>query len=207
MNSNITSPTTESPDRAALLDERQTAQALAASELRYRRLFESAKDGILILDAETGMVVDVNPFLVSLLGFSHEEFLGKAIWQLGVFKDLLANEEKFAELREKEYVRYESLPLETRDGRRIEVEFVSNVYLVNGAKVIQCNVRDITERKRAETHLKLLEPCLARLNDMVVITEAAPLSEPGPRIIFVNDAFLQCTGYMREEVIGRSPRI
>ncbi|MEP6672177.1 MAG: PAS domain S-box protein [Chthoniobacter sp.] len=207
MNSNITNPTTETPNSAAPLDERQVAQALAASELRYRRLFESAKDGILILDAETGMVVDVNPFLVSLLGFSHEEFLGKAIWQLGVFKDVVANEEKFAELKEKEYVRYESLPLEARDGRRIEVEFVSNVYLVSGAKVIQCNVRDITERKRAETHLKLLETCLARLNDMVVITEAAPLSEPGPRMVFVNDAFLRCTGYTRGEVIGQSPRI
>jgi PAS domain S-box-containing protein len=130
--------------------ERRTEKALSASELRYRRLFETAKDGILILDAETGMVVDVNPFLVTTLGFSHEQFMGKAIWELGFFKDVWANSEKFAELRDKEYVRYENLPLETVDGQKIEAEFVSNVYLVNGRKVIQCNVRDVTARRKAE---------------------------------------------------------
>jgi PAS domain S-box-containing protein len=130
--------------------------ALGASELRYRRLFETAKDGILILDADTGRVVDVNPFLITILGFSHEQFLGKAIWELGFFKDVWANAEKFAELREKEYVRYEHLPLETSDGRKIEVEFVSNVYLVNGSKVIQCNVRDVTARRQAEESVRQL---------------------------------------------------
>ena len=60
-----------------LLRSRRSAKAVGASELRYRRLFESAKDGILILDAETGMIVDVNPFLIELLGFPREAFLGK----------------------------------------------------------------------------------------------------------------------------------
>jgi PAS domain S-box-containing protein len=134
-------------------ERRRTETAFAASELRYRRLFETAKDGILILDAETGMVVDVNPFLITTLGFSHEEFLSKAIWELGFFKDIWANAEKFAELKDKEYVRYEHLPLETSTGQRIEVEFVSNVYLVEGKKVIQCNVRDVTARREAEESL------------------------------------------------------
>ena len=142
--------------RRDVTNERQTEKALNASELRYRRLFESAKDGILILDAETGMVVDVNPFLIKILGFSHEQFLGKAIWELGFFKDIWANAEMFAELKEKEYVRYEHLPLETSGGKRIEVEFVSNVYLVNGSKVIQCNVRDVTARREAEETVREL---------------------------------------------------
>lgn len=136
-----------------ITERRRTETAFAASELRYRRLFETAKDGILILDAETGMVVDVNPFLITTLGFSHEEFLSKAIWELGFFKDIWANAEKFAELKDKEYVRYEHLPLETSTGQRIEVEFVSNVYLVEGKKVIQCNVRDVTARREAEESL------------------------------------------------------
>lgn len=135
-------------------------QALRASELRYRRLFETARDGILILDAVTGMVVDVNPFLIELLGFSEEEFLGKAVWDLGFFKDVVANEAKFAELREKEYVRYEHLPLETKNGRKIGAEFVSNVYLVEGEKVIQCNIRDVTERRRAEEAVQQLNATL-----------------------------------------------
>lgn len=135
---------------ADIPEKRRTEKALSASELRYRRLFETAKDGILILDAETGMVVDVNPFLIGLLGFSHEQFLGKAIWELGFFKDIVANEDKFSELREKEYLRYENMPLETINGDRIEVEFISNVYLVSGSKVIQCLVRDVTARRKAE---------------------------------------------------------
>jgi len=128
-------------------------QGMRASELSYRRLFETAKDGILILDAETGMIVDVNPFLVELLGYSHAVFLGKKVWELGFLNDLFTNQVKFAELQEKEYVRYENLPLETAHGRRIEVEFVSNVYLVNHQKVIQCSIRDISERKQMEQSL------------------------------------------------------
>ena len=129
-------------------------KALRASELRYRRLFESAKDGILILDALTGMIVDVNPFLANLLGYTHAEFLGKKIWELGFFKNLAANEGKFEELQARAYSRYDNLPLETADGRKIEVEFVSNVYLSDGLKVIQCNIRDITERTRAAEALR-----------------------------------------------------
>ena len=134
----------------------QAADKLSASELRYRRLFETAKDGILILDAENGMVADVNPFLITLLGFSREQFLGKTIWELGFFKDVVANERQFEELREKGYLRYDNLPLETSDGRRIEVEFVSNVYLVSGDKVIQCNVRDVSARRKAEEKVRQL---------------------------------------------------
>jgi PAS domain S-box-containing protein len=139
-----------------ITEDRENEKALSDSELRYRRLFESAQDGILILDASTGRVVDVNPFLINLLGFSHDEFLSKAIWELGSFKDVVANEENFAELRAKEYLRYDNLPLEARGGRRIEVEFVSNVYLVSGNKVIQCNVRDVTARRAAEESVRQL---------------------------------------------------
>jgi len=127
---------------------------LAVSELRYRRLFETAKDGILILDAETGMVVDVNPFLVELVGYTHQQFLNKAIWELGFMKDAIASQKKFHELQRQEYVRYENLPLETADGRRKDVEFVSNVYRVGNKRVIQCNIRDITERRQAAAALK-----------------------------------------------------
>ena len=128
-------------------------ETLVASELRYRRLFETAKDGILILDAVSGMVVDVNPFLIELLGFPREAFLGKAIWDLGFFRDIIANRENFEELQRNEYIRYEDKPLKTADGRQVDVEFVSNAYLVNGGKVIQCNIRDITERKMAEAKI------------------------------------------------------
>ena len=135
------------------IDLTKLNESLTISETRYRRLFESAKDGILILDAETGKIMDVNPFLIGLLGYSQEQFIEKAIWEIGFLKDIVANQDKFAELQQKEFVRYENLPLETADGRKINVEFISNVYLIAHRKVIQCIIRDMTERKQMEEAL------------------------------------------------------
>jgi PAS domain S-box-containing protein len=131
-----------------IADRKRFEEQLRASELRYRRLFEAARDGVLILDAKTGQVVDVNPFMLELLSYSREEFLGKKVWELGFFKDLVANEANFEELRAKDYIHYDNMALETSDGRRIETEFFSHVYLVNDEKVIQCHIRDITEYKK-----------------------------------------------------------
>jgi PAS domain S-box-containing protein len=139
--------------------------ALTNSEIRYRRLFETAQDGILILDAETEQITDVNPFLIDLLGYPKEEFLGRKIWEIGAFRDEEASRAAFSELQKKGYVRYDDLPLQTRDGRLIEVEFISNSYLVEHHRVIQCNIRDITDRKRAEETLKEYAVNLKRSNE------------------------------------------
>ena len=137
-----------------LTARKRAEAALTDSEVQYRRLFEAAKDGILILDAETGMMLDVNPFLVEMLGYSREQLLGKRIWELGFLKDVVASQDNFASLQQQEYIRYEDLPLETADGQRRDVEFISNVYRVDHRKIIQCNIRDITDRKRAQKALR-----------------------------------------------------
>ena len=126
---------------------------LRRSERRYRRLFEAAKDGILILDPDTRKIIDCNPFIQELLDYERAELLGKELWEIGLLKDENANREAFAELQAKSYIRYEDLPLETRSGQRREVEFVSNLYYDNENKVIQCNVRDISARKATERAL------------------------------------------------------
>ncbi len=130
------------------LNRSRAEQSLENSELRYRRVFETAQDGILILDAKTGAITDVNPYLIAMLGYSREEFIEKKLWQVGAFKDIEASKDAFEALRRNEYIRYENLPLKAKGGRLIQVEFVSNVYLVGDDKVIQCNIRDITEHRR-----------------------------------------------------------
>jgi PAS domain S-box-containing protein len=129
--------------------EARTEQAMRASEFSYQRLFEAAKDGILILDVDTGRINDVNPFLFNLLGLSRNEMVGKTVGELGPFKDIESNPAMLKRLQEKGYLRYADLPLETKDGRHIDVEFVSNVFQAGDRDLIQCNIRDITDRKRA----------------------------------------------------------
>ncbi len=153
--------------------------SLEVSELRYRRLFETAQDGILILDARTGAITDVNPFLIDMLGYSRDEFMDKKLWEVGAFKDIQASKDTFAALQNEKYIRYEDLPLKAKDSHLVQVEFVSNVYPMDGEKVIQCNIRDITERKKAEDEIKSLAKFpdenpfpILRLNDKGVILRA-----------------------------------
>jgi PAS domain S-box-containing protein len=146
-----------------ITDRRRSEAAMAHSEVRYRRLFQMAKDGILILDADTGKVIDANPFMTALLGYTHDEFLGKELWEIGLFGDINESRAAYRELQEKGYVRYEHLPLENRSGQKVEVEFVSNVYTEDQDQVVQCNVRDITERSHLQ---RLTQEQAAALADL-----------------------------------------
>lgn len=134
------------------------------SEMRYRRLFESAKAGIAILDYNTGRIVDVNPFLIGLLGYTYGEFLGKELWEIGLFGDSEDSKNALRELHIKEYLQVEDMPLKTKYGSHINVEIISNVYKIDKTKVIQCNVRDITIRRAAEEKLKETAIQLRELN-------------------------------------------
>jgi diguanylate cyclase (GGDEF)-like protein/PAS domain S-box-containing protein len=136
--------------------DKVTELSLKDSELRYRRLFEAAQDGILILDAATGAITDVNPFLVTMLGYSRKEFIAKKLWEVDAFKDVEASQAAFEALQANGYILYEDLPLKAKDGHVIPVEFISNVYLVGEEKVIQCNIRDITKRKQAQEAIERL---------------------------------------------------
>ncbi len=151
------------PPETLASERRRVEQALKASEVRYRRLFESAKDGILILDAETGTITDSNPFLEQMLEYTHAELLGKQLWEIGPFSDTAASQISFQELQSNEYIRYDDLPLETKAGQIRQVEFISNLYLVDTVRVIQCNVRDITARKLAEARAQQANDALLAL--------------------------------------------
>ena len=128
-------------------------KAIQEQNLRYRLLFETAFDGILILDFETGKIEDVNPYLIQMLGYSKEEIIGMELWEIGAMVDKNASIRAFATLKKDGYIKYSDLPLRTKAGEIISVEFVSNAYGVNGDRVIQCNIRDITSRKITESKL------------------------------------------------------
>lgn len=143
-------------DMAWIKQDGDALKALRLSELRYRRLFETARDGILLLNADTAQIEDVNPYLIEMLGYTHEEFMGKKLWEVGAFCDVLESQNKFSELQTMGYARYDDLPLRTKDGRKVSVEFVSNLYDCEGTTVIQCNIRDITARRQAEERINEL---------------------------------------------------
>jgi len=189
-----------------ITERKKAEKSLLASELRYHRLFEAACDGILILDEDFGRIVDVNPFIENMLGYSRNELLDKHLWEIGFFKDVAASKEAFLELQDKGYIRYGNLPLKTKDGRQIAVEFVSNVYMVDHKKVIQCNIRDITERAMVEEALHTSETRFRELfNNMssgVAVYEAI---EEGKDFVFrdFNSASEKIEKVSKENVIGK----
>jgi PAS domain S-box-containing protein len=186
---------------AEIAERKEAEERLRVSELRYRRLFETARDGILIVDPDTRRITDANPAMTELLGVTLDELLGKELWEIGLFESLEASLESFRELREKHVVNCEHLPLSTKDGQRRVVEYVSNLYRTNGHQVIQCNVRDITERKRAEE-------ISSHLAAIVETSDDAILSKSLDGIILSwNKGAERIFGYKASEVIGKPIQI
>jgi PAS domain S-box-containing protein len=169
---------------------------LILSEERYRRLFETAQDGILLLDARTGLIMDANPFISKLTGYSEKELLNKHIWDLGFLKNIAANKSKFLELQEKGYARYENLPLETKSGEIHSVEFISNSYLVGDDNVIQCNIRDISSRIKVEklnSELNMMYKVILLCNQILLHeTTINTLIEQMCKILVSNGGFQAC---------------
>ncbi|MGZ8849636.1 MAG: PAS domain S-box protein [Thermoanaerobaculia bacterium] len=186
-----------------ITERAQAAHALWASEARYRRLFETAQDAILILEEDSGKIMDANPFVIGLLGYSLDELIGKELWEIGLFRDKQQSKAAMEQLQENGYIRYEDMPLETKQGKRVEVEFVSNSYMVGEQKVIQCNIRDITDRKWAE------EAARISAERFRFLAESMPLmiftAKPNGDIDYVNRQLTEFTGLHREEVGNSGP--
>ncbi len=133
-----------------ITETKMAKDQLAISELSYRKLFETAQEGILILDGITGRIKNVNPFLIELLGYPKEKLMEKQIWDIGLLKDAIENKENFMDLQKKESMRYDDLPLQTAEGEKIPVEFISNTFEIDQLKIIQCNIRVIHHYKKSE---------------------------------------------------------
>jgi len=180
---------------------KEAEQALRQCEFRYRRLFETAKDGILLIDAEAGRIADINQRVIDLLGYPREEYLGKVLWNVAPFKGSTAAKVAFAELREKRYLHCEELPLETKDGRRIAVELVCNAYPEGDRTLMQCNIRDISERRLADARIMESEAQFRALVEQQIA--GIYIARDDGTLAYVNPHFAEMFGYTSAEVIGR----
>lgn len=125
-----------------------------AAEARYRRLFEAAKDGILIVDAETGEIRDANPYLETLFGYRREELVGRTVWEVQPLQTVNDVASVLERVRGREKAHFADLLMRTRSGRAVHGEVVANEYTEGDRRVILFNIRDITERRDFERQLQ-----------------------------------------------------
>jgi PAS domain S-box-containing protein len=177
---------------------RRALTAFRASEIRYRRLFETAHDGVLLVDPGTRKIVDANPFMTKLLGYPHRQLVGKELFEIGLLKDEVASREMFRTLKRKREIRYEDLPLESRRGEHQEVEVVANLYAEDGHHIIQCNIRDITARKKIERDLAEKARLLDLSHDAIIVRDVAGC------IRYWNRGAEELYGWSRKEALGKS---
>ncbi|NVO09157.1 MAG: PAS domain S-box protein [Bacteroidales bacterium] len=180
-----------------ITDQKTVEASIKESELQYRRLFENATDGILILNFDTGQIIDVNPFALEKIGCSKQEIIDKKIWEIIIFKGSIESKILFQEIQEKQYIKYENLCLQVITGEQIDVEFISNVYFVNNQKVIQCNIRDISKRKFAEEALRKSEEKYRTLFE--TMPNGFYRSTPEGYFVDANPAFVKMLGYDSKE--------
>ena len=189
--------------RLALLDiseQKQSEEALLVSEAGYRRLFETAKDGIMIVEADGGTITDLNGSLSEMLGCARDELLGRKLWELDIFTGIAPSRADFEALQHREYLHHEDLPLMRKDGRRLIVEVVSNSYEVDRTRVTQYNLRDITVRKQAEDALsKSEEQCRTIVSNINEYVYSVRFENGAIRSIYHSPKCLEITGYTPQE--------
>jgi PAS domain S-box-containing protein len=179
-------------------ERQRKVEALKISEERYRRLFETAQDGILILDFESEKIVDANKFILDLTGYMLDDLVGRSLWELGFMRDKALAEEAFSQLRTDGYVRYEDIPLRRKNGEILPVEFISNVYMVKETKIVQCNIRDISERALRDAKIKELAHIVDSTAVGVIGKDLKGMItswNKGAEVIY---------GYAQEDMLGRS---
>lgn len=180
---------------------KRSEEALTISETKYRRLFETSKDGILIIDAVSGKIVDFNPLVVELFETNNLSIKDRIIWDIEPFKMLISSKEQLVELRSNEFIRYENLSLKTILGNTLYIELICTVYNVNDKTLIQCNLRDISKRKKA---LDELENSREQYKDLIELAvDGVLVGSFDGHILDANSCICSIFGRTRDELIGR----
>lgn len=173
------------------------------AEIRYQRLFETAKGGMLVFDAETDKLIDVNPFFLELSGYGRERLIGLRISEMKPFEEAAEISGTVAEARSGRIVRYENVCLLTADGKPLQVEVIANRYLIGAQEVVQANIRDVTKRNQAVQPLRESEERFRPFVDNVRDYALFQMDLAG-RITSWNSGAERLLGFSESEIIGQS---
>jgi PAS domain S-box-containing protein len=142
--------------------------AMRRSESHYRSLFETARDGILIVDAETRAITECNPALKDLIGYTAEETVGKKLWEVGITPNSAAIDVLLKTARTEGFIRDAYMIVNTKSGSSREVEFVGGLFQEDGREMMKCNLRDNSARQRTE---RLMASCNERVKRHAALLE------------------------------------
>ncbi len=177
---------------------RAAEQAMRESEEKYRLLFDNERDALTLVDLESGRFLDVNAAFVHMLGYERADLEGLGPEHLS--DEPVATATSLARLREHGFVRVPARPLRCKDGRRLWVEMSLSAFEWRGRRVVSAILRDITGQRQAEERRLLWSRVLEDSAEAIVIADAAG------RVLTVNKAFSEMSGYGPDEVLGTSPR-
>jgi len=155
----------------------------------------------MILESKNWKIIDANPCFYQMLEHPQADLVNKSIWEIGCFKNETGIKEVLNELQDRGYVRHDNVTMETNESKLLHVEFIGNLYYVDGKQVVQCNVRNITENIEAEKEIYTLRTVIEQGPSAIIITNAEG------NIEFVNNKYTELTQFKSEEVIGKQPRI
>ena len=182
-------------------------EKLVRSEQRFKALVQGGYDLYAIVDLQ-GRYMYMSPSSTAIIGIPPEAFIGRDAFEFIHPDDMEQTLSSLKKVSTKGKVIMKPYRAKNQHDEWRWVETVLTNMLNNPAvNGIVINARDITKEVEEKRQLKLLESVITNTKDAVLITEAEPLDEPGPRILYVNEAFTRMTGYKAEEVIGKTPRI
>jgi len=182
-------------------DHARRAVTPSEGEQRYRRLFDAARDGIVLVEADTGDIIDINPSFLAMAGYTRDELMGSRLWKIEPFQNTDAIQVIFKELRAQDHIYYDDLPLDTKKGSRIPVEIVGSAHTIGSRKILQYTIRDISRRKAMEDELWKSESRFRVLFQKAAIGIA--IVSAGGGIVECNAALEKMLGYSEQEMTRR----
>jgi PAS domain S-box-containing protein len=180
-----------------ITERKRLEDALTESEERYRRIFETASDGIVLLEKREGNIINANPAAEKMLGYSEEEYIGKKLQDIGVSLDMSDFPALMQTLNKSGIINYDDVPVKSKSGQYIDTD----IYMVDRAKLVQCNIRDVTERNRDEEKLRKSDEFSKNILESV--DEGFIVIDLEYRVIAANKPYLNSIGKPLENVRGK----